>query len=66
MKSYTEDNTKQVYQKIRKLIIFIPERKDIEAFVLQSISILLVFNFAIFLFFRIHELIGPITPLDFH
>lgn len=51
MKSYTEDNTKQVYQKIRKLIIFIPERKDIEAFVLQSISILLVFNFAIFYFF---------------
>lgn len=51
MKSYTEDNTKQVYQKIRKLIIFIPGRKDIEAFVLQSISILLVFNFAIFLLF---------------
>lgn len=63
MKSHTEDNTKQVYQKIRKLI-FIPERKDIEAFVLQSISILLVFNFAIF--FLIHELIGPITPFDFH
>lgn len=64
MKSHTEDNTKQVYQKIRKLIIFIPGRKDIEAFVLQSISILLVFNFAIF--FLIHELIGPITPFDFH
>lgn len=66
MKSYTEDNTKQVYQKIRKLIIFIPERKDIEAFVLQSISILLVFNFAIFYFCLIHELIGPIKPFDFH